>query len=103
MPTESRLHERFFLMCKHCEQPLLEWGPVFASLPVIEVLQNKTRCLCGGKLEIRLLLLDRPRTAYTYSDLQSMLKATSSRLSAKWLNQWAYDGADGSEIPSTST
>jgi hypothetical protein len=84
-PTVSRSHERFFLTCGRCAKVHLEWGPLFASRLAIEALKRSVICLCGSRLEIRRLLLDRPRTAYTSLDLQSMLRATGLRLSANSL------------------
>jgi hypothetical protein len=68
-------------MCSSCGFVLLESAALSASRAVIEALQISALCGCGGKLVIRTLWLPLPRTAYTSSDLQSMLKATSSRSS----------------------
>jgi hypothetical protein len=66
-------------MCKGCGTVLLEAATLSASRAVIEALKTSASCRCGGQLVIRTLWLRQPRTAYTSSDLQLMLRATTLR------------------------
>jgi hypothetical protein len=90
-------------MCKSCAAVLLETGHLSVSHRVIEALQTSALCSCGGRLAIRTLWLPLPRTAYTSSDLQSMLRATLSPRSARVRRPAASAGGDGSGIRSILT